>query len=201
MDLAPVFQVTNLLEVEARHEGVRRRPFARDHDVVARLVPEVIVELHAAQVVLPAPDDLEVFIQMQKAAGSLAPGVAEHRDDDVGAQTMHRMRRGEIGLFLDLGARDHLVQPGIFGIGGAVHDMQIGAAHAGHDQIAPLLGGIVVTGGAGVPSHMVQFIADARHLQPADDLRVGRTCRIGVDRRQVVRLLDAGADVKRDRIE
>ena len=201
MDLATVFQMTDLLEVETRHEGVRRRPFTRDHDVVARLVPEVIVELHPAQVVLPAPDDLEVLIQMEKPAGGLALGVAEHRDDDVGTQAMHRMRRGEVGPLLDLGARDHLVQSGIPGIGRAVHDMQVGAAHARQDQIAPLFGGIVMTGRTGVPSHVVQLVADARHLQPADDLGVGGACRIGVDRGQIVWLLDAGADVERNRVK
>jgi hypothetical protein len=33
VDLAAVLELANLLEVEARHEGVRRRPFGRDHHV------------------------------------------------------------------------------------------------------------------------------------------------------------------------
>ena len=54
------------------------------NDVVARLVPEVIVELHPGQIVLPAPHDVEILIEMQEAAGGLALRVAEHRDDNVG---------------------------------------------------------------------------------------------------------------------
>ena len=166
MDLAAVFEVADLFQIKARHEGVGRGPFAGHHDVVARLVPEIIIELHAAQVVLPAPDNLEVLIDVQEAAGRFALGVAEHGDDDVRAQTMNRVRRGEIGLLLDLRTLDHLVQPGVFRIGRAVDDMQIGAAHPRHDQITPLLGGIAMAGRAGVPAHVVQFIADARHFEP-----------------------------------
>ena len=110
VDFAAVLELADLLEVEARHEGVRRRPFGRDHHVVARLVPEVIVEFHAAQVVLPSPDDVEVLVQVQEAAGRVSPRVAEHRDDDVGAEAVHGVRGRQIGPGLDLGARDHLVQ-------------------------------------------------------------------------------------------
>src|ERR1700733_6431154 len=44
----------------------------------------------------------------------------------------------------------------------------------------------------------MQLVANARHLQPADDLAVGGALRVRVDGRQVVRLLDAGADIKGD---
>src|ERR1700691_844591 len=44
----------------------------------------------------------------------------------------------------------------------------------------------------------MQLVANARHLQPADDLAVGGALRVRVDGRQVVRLLDAGADIEGD---
>src|ERR1700683_484387 len=44
----------------------------------------------------------------------------------------------------------------------------------------------------------MQLVANARHLQPADDLAVGGALRVGVDGRQVVRVLDAGADIEGD---
>src|ERR1700683_363621 len=44
----------------------------------------------------------------------------------------------------------------------------------------------------------MQLVANARHLPPADDLAVGGALRVGVDGRQVVRLLDAGADIEGD---
>src|SRR5277367_4129541 len=44
----------------------------------------------------------------------------------------------------------------------------------------------------------MQLVANARHLQPADDLAVSGALRVRVDGRQVVRLLDAGADIEGD---
>src|SRR5678816_1518674 len=44
----------------------------------------------------------------------------------------------------------------------------------------------------------MQLVANTRHLQPADDLAVGGALRVGVNGRQVVRLLDAGADIEGD---
>src|SRR5580693_8268831 len=44
----------------------------------------------------------------------------------------------------------------------------------------------------------MQLVANARHLQPADDLTVGGALRVRVNGRQVVRLLDAGADIEGD---
>ena len=173
----------------------------RDHHVVARLVPEVVVELHAAEVVLPAPDDLEVLVQVQEAAGCVPARIAEHRDDDVGAEAVHRVRRRQVGLGLDLGALDHLVQARRLLVDAAVDDVQVRRADTGNDQVAPLLGRIVMARRAGVPAHVMQLVADARHFQPADDLAVGGTLGVCVDRRQVVRLLDAGADVEGDGVE
>src|SRR6185436_9490495 len=50
-------------------------------------------------------------------------------------------------------------------------------------------------------ARVMQLVTDARHLQPADHLAVGGALRVRVDRRQVVRLLDPGADIERDRVE
>ena len=48
---------------------------------------------------------------------------------------------------------------------------------------------------------MVKLVADARHLEPVDHLAVARAGGIGVDRAQIVRLLDAGAGVDGDGVE
>ena len=137
----------------------------------------------------------------RKPPGALPARVAEHRDDDVGAEAVHGVRRRQIGLGLDLGALDHLVQARRLLVDAAVDDVQIRRADTRHDQVAPFLGRIVMARRAGVPAHVMQLVADARHLQPADDLAVGGTLRVCVDGRQVVRLLDAGADIERDCVE
>jgi len=111
---------------------------------VTGLIPEIVVELHAAKIVFPTPDDLKIFVQMQKAAGRVALGVAEHGDDDIGAQAMDGVRGGQIGFRLDLIAGDDLMHARGSGIGATIHDMQIGRAHPRYDQITPLLGGVVM---------------------------------------------------------
>ena len=93
MDAAAIFQMPDLFQIKPRHEGVGRRPFRRRHDIVAGLVPEIITERDVAHRVFPASDDVEILVQMQIAAGGLSLGIAKHRDDDLGAQAMHRMRR------------------------------------------------------------------------------------------------------------
>ena len=137
----------------------------------------------------------------RKPPGAFAARVAEHRDDDVGAEAVHGVRRRQVGLGLDLGALDHLVQARRLRVDAAVDDVQVRRADTGHDQVAPLLGRIVMARRAGVPADVMQLVADARHLQPADDLAVGGAVRVRVDGRQVVRLLDAGADVEGDGVE
>lgn len=50
-----------------------------------------------------------------------------------------------------------------------------------------------MAGTAGVPSRVVQLIADIRHGRPVNDLTVCGRLWIHVNRRQVVWLLDGGA--------
>ena len=76
---------------------------------MARLVPQIVVEFHAAEVVLPAPDDFEVLVEMEETAGRVALGITEHRNNDIRAEAVDRMRRRQIRLGLDLVATDDLV--------------------------------------------------------------------------------------------
>ena len=92
VDVLTVFASGDVVEVEAGHEGVGCRPLGADHHVVPRLVPEVVVEVHATDVVLPTADDVEVLIEVQEAAWGVAVGVAEHGDDDVGAEAVDGVR-------------------------------------------------------------------------------------------------------------
>ena len=48
---------------------------------------------------------------------------------------------------------------------------------------------------------MVQLVADIRHFQPVNDLRIGRAVRIGVNGAQIVGFLDAGAGIDGDGVE
>ena len=124
VDRMAVFSSPYIVQVEARHERVGSSPFARNHDIVARLVPEIVIVVHAGNVVFPAPDNLEILIEMQEPARRFASGVAQHGDDDVRAQAMHGMRSRKVGFFLDLLAFDDLVQFGCARIRDAIDNMQ-----------------------------------------------------------------------------
>src|SRR6056297_14133 len=58
-----------------------------------------------------------------------------------------------------------------------------------------------MTRGTGVPTHVMQLIANARHFQAVDHLGIGRTFGIRIHRGKVVRLLDASPSVDRDGVE
>ena len=58
-----------------------------------------------------------------------------------------------------------LCRRGSLGIRHTVDDVDVGAAHPGHDQVAPFLVlGVAMARGTGVPARVVQLVADPRHL-------------------------------------
>ncbi len=131
VEAATVLEMAHLLEVEARHEGVRRRPFRADHHVVARLIPEVVAERDVAHRVLPAPHDLEVFVDVEVTAGSFAPCVTEEGDDDLRAQAVNGVWPREVGLRFDLVPVDDRVQRRRLRVGRRVHDVDVVRTHSG----------------------------------------------------------------------
>src|SRR5262249_31717631 len=113
VDPLPVAARFDVREVEAGLVGVWLAELARDQDVLARLVPEVVVEPRHLAPVLPAPFELEgLRIEDGEAAGALALGVSEHRDDDVVARhAVDGVGPGVAGLLDDLLRLDHLLDP------------------------------------------------------------------------------------------
>ena len=79
--------------------------------------------------------------------------------------------------------------------------MDVGGAHARHKQIAAGHRAVVKARGTGVPSHMMQLVANTRHFQPVDHLGIGGAVRVGIDGAQIVGLLDARAGVDGNRVE
>src|SRR6266566_4349853 len=68
----PIFIRGHILQVEPRLIGPGRRKLSADHDVVARLIPEVIIGDLARGLLLPASGNIEVFIQQQEPARAKA---------------------------------------------------------------------------------------------------------------------------------
>src|SRR5579875_268246 len=107
---SPVLTGSDIFQVESLGIGIGSAPFAADHNVMARLVPEVIVETHAIGLVFPAPRDVEILVEQQEAPGSLALAIAKHRDHHMTIrQAVHGMGSGQIYLLLYLFRLDDLV--------------------------------------------------------------------------------------------
>src|SRR5438874_4175723 len=197
----PIFIRGHILQVEPRLIGPGRRKLSADHDVVARLIPEVIVVDLACGLLLPASGNVEVFIQQQEPARAIFFGVAQHRDHHLPIrQTMDGMRSAQVRPGLDLLWLDDLVELGRALIGG-IQDVNAARAQAPYNQEAPRLALIVMAGAASVPAKMMQFIIQARQLGAVDDLGVRRRCGVDIHRRQIVRRLDAGAAIEAYRIQ
>ena len=103
----------DVVEVEAALVGVGLAELRGGQHVLARLVPEVVVESRVRPAVLPAALDLErARVQHREPAGAVAVGVAEHADDDVVARhAVHGVRARQPGLAHQLVALDHLLDP------------------------------------------------------------------------------------------
>jgi hypothetical protein len=186
----------DVVEVEAVLVGSRRAELRRCEDVLARLVPEVVVEHRARAAVLPAPLDLErPRVQHREAAGAVAVGVPEHADDDVLARhAVHGVRAGEAGRAHDLLALDHLLDPGPPRVVGHVDDVDARRAEARDDQVRAV--GSVAGGAAAVPAEVVQLVAGVGHRRLVHDPAV-----LGVDDREEVGLVHAGAFVQAGEVE
>src|SRR5215216_795765 len=78
VNLPTVLALGHLLGIEAAPVGVGGGPLAGDHDVVAQLVPEVVVVAHASRALLPATGYVEVLVEQQKASEAVALAVADH---------------------------------------------------------------------------------------------------------------------------
>jgi hypothetical protein len=72
-----------------------------------------------------------------------------------------------------------------------VDDVDVRRAQARHEQVAALHVRMrrprAQRGRAGVPAEVVQLVADAGHVEPRDELPVGRRAGLEVDHRQRVR--------------
>ena len=78
MDVLAIFPLCNIFQIETGHKGVWRSPFCRYHHIMAGLIPKIITEVHTSGVVFPAPDNVEVFVQMQISSGCIALGIPQH---------------------------------------------------------------------------------------------------------------------------
>ena len=186
----------DVVEVEARLVGVGLAELRGRQHVLARLIPEVVVELRVRPAVLPAALDVErARVQHGKAAGAVAVGVAEHADDDVLAgHAVHGVRARESGGADELVALDHLLDPRSPWVVGHVEHVDARGAKARHDQVRAVRA--VAGRAAAVPAEVVQLVAEVGHRRLVDDPAV-----LGIHDGEEIRLLHAGARVQAGEIE
>ena len=183
---ASIFAAEQDLRNEPVLERVGRSPFAGHHRVVAEMPPEIIGELLRAPVHLPLAEHVEAFgIEQEYAARRLALGVSERvHIDSLGAAMdgVHARIPGLFGDFLRLDDPDDLR---ISRIRLGVDDVQPGRPQPRHDEVAPFHMRVrrigAKAGRAGIPAEMVQFVAGIRHVDLADDARVGRGFGVDID--------------------
>src|SRR5215213_7886263 len=198
--MATVLALGHVLWIEAAIVGVGSGPLATDHDVVARLVPEVVVVAHALGVALPSTRYVEVLIQNQESTWPVALAVTDHGDHDLIRQAVDGVRGTEVGLLDDLLRLYDLVELRR-ALLGCVYDVYAARALARNDQEAARLALIVVAGATSVPAEVVQLVSDVGHGGALDHPRVSGGLRVHVNRSEVVRLLNPRPDVERYGIE
>jgi len=165
----PVPPLAHVLEVEPGLVRVRLTELGRDENVLAWLVPEVVVERWALAAVLPAALDLErLRVEHGEPAGAVPVGIAEHADHDVVAgHAMHGVGARVAGLCDQLLRLDHFLDPRAPRVVGDVHDVDPRRAEPGHDQVRPV--GAVAGRAAPVPTVVVKLVTDIRHRRLVDD--------------------------------
>jgi hypothetical protein len=182
--------------VETGLVGIRLAELGRDESVLARLVPEVVVHRRQLAAVLPAALQLErLRVEHDEPAGAVAVGIAEHRDHDVVARHAVDGVRSRVARLLDdLLGLDHRFDPGSAWVVGDVDDVDPRRPEAGHDQMRAV--GAVARRRAAVPAEMMELVARVWHRQFVDD-----PAPVGLDDREEVRRVDAGALVQAGEIE
>ena len=164
-------------------------PLGGDHDVVVRLVPEVVAELRFVLLAGgPRPHRLEGLpVQQDEAAlAVLARSVSQGGDHHVPVRQAVGGVGGAHTEGVHLPGLDDLVQAGVAGVRLHVHDVDPVRAQSRHDQPRPGPGGVVETRTAGVPASVVDLVTYVGQVEARDDLGVGRAGRVDVNRGHVV---------------
>ncbi|MCY1302808.1 hypothetical protein D9M70_524890 [compost metagenome] len=140
--------------------------------------PEIIGELLRPTIHFPLPEHIEaLMIEQEDAAGRLAVAVGERVDVNAFRPAMGGVQPRIVRLLGNFRRLDHAHDLRIARVRLGVDDVQTGGPQARHDQIATFdmrmrrIG--AETGRTGVPAEMVQLVADIRHVDLADDLRIG----------------------------
>ena len=165
-----VLTFCDVCRVEAALDGVRTSPLRANHDVVSRLVPEVVAEL--ARVFLPLSFHLQRGrVDERKRAFVVAAGVTKRAYHDVAVrQAVRRVRHRAVEGVVDDIRFDHGEVSRCAWLGADIDEVDAVATQRRKYESVARLARVVMTTGAGVPTRMMQFVANIRHGQTMNDL-------------------------------
>ena len=148
--------------------------------------PEIVGEPLRSAVDLPAAEHVEgLGVHQEHAARRVALRVAERRDVDAVGPAMDGVRPAIAGRLDHLFRLDHPHDRRVLRVGLGVDDVDARRAQARHHEIAPLHMRMRRVGAearaACVPAEMVQLVARLRHVDAADDLRIGGRGGVDID--------------------
>ena len=174
-------------------------PLSGDHDVMVRLVPEVVTKLPLVLLASrPGPHRLEGLpVQKDEAAlAVLARSVPKGGDHHVPVGQTVGGVGGAHTEGVHLPGLDDLVKARLARIRLDIHNVDPVRAEARHDQSGPGPVGVVKTRATGVPASVVDLVTNIRQVEPRDDLGVSRTGGVNIYSRHIVRAVfvrdDAG---------
>ena len=166
----PALTFLDMRRVEPTLDALRTSPLSADHDVVSRLVPEVVAEL--GRVLLPLALHLQrLGVDEREGALVVAGCVAERADHDVAVgEAVGGVRHRAVERVVEHVRLDDREVSRRARLRSDVDEVNAVASERGQHKLVPRLARVVMATGAGVPSGVVQLVADVRHGQAVDDL-------------------------------
>merc|ERR1719510_2379868 len=190
IQMSPVVAFLHISNVQTSEEGPGMSPLSGDHDVMVRLVPEVVTKLRLVLLAGgPRRHRLESLpVQQDEAAlPVLAGAVSQGGDHHVAVRQTVGGVRGAHTEGVHLPGLNDLVQPGVAGVRLDVHNVDPVGAQGRHDQPRPGPGGVVETGTAGVPAGVVDLVTNVGEVEARDHLGVGRALGVNIHCGHIVR--------------
>jgi hypothetical protein len=149
----------------------------KNESIETQIPPEIVRKILRSTIQFPFAEDVEaVVIDHENSAGAIAASRSKRARINPFRSAMQRVRRRVAGSCRERFRFNHLDDLRLSRIGLGVDNVYARRVDAGNDEVAPLHVRMRRVGAqaraAGVPSEMMQLVADVGHIQLADDAAV-----------------------------